>query len=280
MHEDLFLSQTFQDLWRDKDPFEEADRLRGTIFRQMKSRRTLRFTIDGKAYFAKIHHGVGWAEIAKNLVHLKRPVLGAESEWAALKHLHQLGVETMTPVAFGLRGRNPATRRSFIITEELAGTDSLEDFCADWASAPPAFRLRKALIERVASMVREMHRHGLNHRDCYICHFHLDISAGRQCVDPDDLHLYVIDLHRAQIRRRVPSRWVVKDLAGLYFSAMDVGLTRTDRLRFIQTYEQRPLREILHHRARFWQRVARTAISLYRKHFARPNEPLGSKLGT
>ncbi|MDY0358016.1 MAG: lipopolysaccharide core heptose(I) kinase RfaP, partial [Sedimentisphaerales bacterium] len=222
---ELFLSETFRYLWQDKDPFQEADRLAGKVFRQMKSRKTLRFVVNGDAYFLKMHRGIGWVEIAKELLQFKRPVLGAENEWRALRLLRQIGVETMTPAAYGTKGANPASRRSFIITEELTGTESLEDFCKDWSRRPPSFRLRVALIERVASMVRQMHRHGMNHRDCYICHFHLDISPGRDRIDPERFHLYVIDLHRARIRRRVPTRWIVKDLAGLYFSAMDIGLT-------------------------------------------------------
>jgi heptose I phosphotransferase len=262
----LFLSAPFKGLWQNKDPFQEADRLEGEVFRQMRSRRTIRFTVNGRAYFAKIHHGIGWCEIAKNLLQLKRPVLGAENEWTALNLLRELGLDTMTPVAFGLKGHDPARRCSFIITEELAGTESLEDFCANWPSEPPPFRLRKALIERVASMVREMHRHGMNHRDCYICHFHLGTSTGQAPLDTRNLRLHVIDLHRAQVRSRTPRRWVIKDLGGLYFSAMDIGLTRTDRLRFARTYEQKSLREVLPN-GRFWRRVEKTAKALYMKHF-------------
>jgi heptose I phosphotransferase len=110
-----------------------------------------------------------------------------------------------------------------------------------------------------------MHTHGINHRDCYLCHFHLDTSSGPDHLNPDKLRLHVIDLHRAQIRRRTPRRWLIKDLAGLYFSAMGVGTTRTDRLRFIRAYEQRPLREIFQNRKRFWRRVEQTAIALHRK---------------
>jgi heptose I phosphotransferase len=75
----------------------------------------------------------------------------------------------------------------------------------------------------------------------------------------------VIDLHRAQIRRRTPRRWLIKDLAGLYFSALGIGLTRTDRWRFIAAYERKPLREVLQGHRRFWERVERTAFALHNK---------------
>jgi len=263
----LYLSKKFDALWGHLDAFAQVEALRGDVLRDVKGRTTLRFTLNGSAYFLKIHRGVGWPEIAKNLLQCKRPVLGAQNEWQALELLKRIGVETMTPVAYGSKGANPARRQSFIITEELTDTESLESYCANWASCPPPFGLRKALIKRVAAMVREMHCHGMNHRDCYICHFHLNVASGRGQVNPDDLHLHVIDLHRAQIRRQTPRRWRVKDLAGLYFSAMDIGLTQTDCLRFMETYEQKPWRTILRDRRQLWRQVARAAIALYKKHF-------------
>ncbi len=45
--------------------------MQGEVFRQMASRKTIRVTLDGAPYFAKIHYGVGWWEIVKNLLHLK-----------------------------------------------------------------------------------------------------------------------------------------------------------------------------------------------------------------
>ncbi len=270
--EQLWLSERFRVLWDGRDPFEQVDRLEGDVFRRVAARKTIRVALDGRHYFAKIHYGVGWWEIVKNLLQLKRPVLSAENEWWALNLLRDIGVDTLTPAAFGRTGRNPARIRSFLITEELRNTISLEDFCATWPSRPPALRLRKTLIEQLATVVRQMHTHGLNHRDCYLCHFHADTASASEnpqsaIRNPQsaELRLYVIDLHRAQIRRRTPRRWLIKDLAGLYFSALDIGLTRTDRLRFIRAYEQKPLHEVFRHRERFWRSVERTALALYTK---------------
>ena len=89
------------------------------------------------------------------------------------------------------------------------------------------------LIKRVATMVRDMHAAGINHRDCYICHFLLHLPfSGKEEV----LKISVIDLHRAQIRAKVPRRWRDKDLIGLYFSSMNIGL---------KVYFSAPLKDIL-----------------------------------
>ena len=256
----LILAEPFESLWRDRDPFAEVERLQGEVFRELEGRRTLRTEVAGRGYFVKIHRGIGWGEIVKNLLSAKAPVLGAGPEWTAIRRLSEAGVPTMTAVAFGERGANPATQHSFIITEELAPTVSLEDFSLDWPHSPPEPRLKRALIRRVAEMVGGMHRAGVNHRDCYICHFLLHTDRP---VRADDLRLSVIDLHRAQTRARVPRRWRDKDLAALYFSALDIGLTRRDKLRFLAGYFQRPLRAVLHDEARLLAWLERKAAKLY-----------------
>ncbi|TBU95725.1 lipopolysaccharide core heptose(I) kinase RfaP [Stutzerimonas kirkiae] len=243
----LILAEPFKSLWAGRDAFEAVEALQGQVYRELEGRRTLRTEVGGRGYFVKIHRGIGWGEIVKNLLSARLPVLGAGQEWRAIQRLHEVGVPTMTAVAYGERGGNPAARHSFIITEELEPTIDLEQLTLDWLQQPPEPRLKRALIERVAQMLGTMHRAGVNHRDCYICHFllHTDTPASA-----DDLRLSVIDLHRAQVRSRVPRRWRDKDLAGLYFSALGIGLTRRDGLRFLRTYFQRPLRQVLRDEAR------------------------------
>lgn len=242
----LILTEPFKSLWQGKDPFVEVERLQGQVYRELEGRRTLRTEVEGRGYFVKIHRGIGWGEIAKNLLSAKVPVLGAGQEWRAIHRLHEVGVPTMTAVAYGERGGNPAAQYSFIVTEELAPTISLEDFSANWREQPPEPTLKRALIAEVAHMAGTMHRAGVNHRDFYICHFLLHTDKP---VTAEDFRLSLIDLHRAQTRAATPRRWRNKDLAGLYFSALGIGLTRRDKLRFLRGYFQRPLREILREEA-------------------------------
>jgi heptose I phosphotransferase len=236
------LLSPFDRLWSGRDPFTAVEALEGQVFRELDGRRTLRTEIEGRGYFVKIHHGVGWGEIAKNLLSLRLPVRGAGNEWRSLARLAELSVDSMRAVAFGCRGRNPARQHSFIVTEELAPTVSLEDYCRDWPRRPPSPAMKRALIRRVAEMARSMHGGGVNHRDFYLCHFLLHLDPP---PTPTALRLSLIDLHRAQCRAFTPRRWRDKDLAGLYFSALDIGLTRRDFLRFLRGYFARPLRDIL-----------------------------------
>jgi hypothetical protein len=108
-------------------------------------------------------------------------------------------------------------------------------------------------------MTGMMHRAGVNHRDCYICHFLLHTDKP---VTADDFKLSVIDLHRAQTRAKITRRWRDKDLAALYFSALDIGLTRRDKLRFLKGYFQQPLRQILAEEAALAGSKARPTSSM------------------
>jgi len=264
----LMLSEPFKSLWHGKDPFVEVERLEGQVYRELEGRRTLRTEVNGRGYFVKIHRGIGWGEIAKNLLTAKAPVLGAGQEWRAIQRLHEVGVPTMTAVAYGERGANPASQHSFIITEELAPTVSLEDFTGNWLEQPPAPSLKRALIAEVARMAGTMHRAGVNHRDFYICHFLLHTDKP---VKASDFRLSLIDLHRAQTRSQTPRRWRDKDLAALYFSALDIGLSRRDKLRFLRLYFQRSLRDVLRDEASLlaWmQRKAEKLQSRFQRKYA------------
>jgi heptose I phosphotransferase len=182
------------------------------VYRDREGRKTLRLELDGRGFFLKLHRGVGWAEIFKNLL-------------------------------------NPARLQSMILTDELTGTVSLEDYCADWSLHPPPSALRLQLVVLLADIARRMHGAGINHRDFYLCHFHLvrDSLAG------GPLRCHLIDLHRAQLRRQIPRRWRVKDLAGLYFSAMRQAMTE---------------------QAGLWRSVSSAAERLYLKAHGTPPPPL------
>jgi heptose I phosphotransferase len=243
------------------DPFATVAALNGEVYRAVANRRTLRFVHGRRAYFAKLHWGPGWGEIFKNLATLRLPVLGARNEFEACCHLAAAGVPAPTVAAFGERGMNPARRESFVICDALEGRESLEDLTNRWLEQPPRPAEKRRLIAAVAGFARDLHGAGVVHRDLYVCHLLLDVAAWqRGTVD-----LAVIDLHRAQIRRHIPRRWLRRDLAALLFSVLDLPLTRRDWLRFLRVYRGRPLREVLDGEAGFWDGVVRRAEALYHK---------------
>lgn len=235
------------------DAFDEIMHLNGDIYRSVAGRRTIKVKLGRDSYFIKQHFGVGWSEIIKSLLSFKKPVLDALTEVAAIRKLDEVGIPTTPLVGYGCRGSNPATRQSFLITQDLGDIVSLDELCADWSKQPPDPLFKKSLVIAVAKLSALMHGAGICHRDFYLCH----IVMKRQEFENGKIHLILIDLHRMLMEQPPTGSAVMKDIAALYFSSMDCGFTTQDWQLFREHYLPQSLK--------FWQRVERRAHKLYRK---------------
>ena len=255
----FYVSDELKNFFSDSNPYEVLKELDGNVYRKVKNRKTFQFEYNGRSYFAKIHMGVGWFEIFKNLIQLKNPVIGAKNEWRALKCLKSTSIKTMTAVAYGEKGWNPAKRQSFIITEDLQQTVSLEDYCLNCSDSKTLLFERRDLISKVAEIASALHCSGICHRDLYLCHFLLHKE------EPKFPKISLIDLHRALIRAQLPKRWVIKDIAGLYYSAMNIGLTKREIQRFVWQYGKLNKNYAFRKNSKFWMEVKEKAIRMHKK---------------
>jgi len=236
------------------DVFSALMQMPGKAFRDVRGRKTIQVALGGKSYFIKQHFGVGWAEIFKNLMTFKKPILGAMTEVNAIKKLNSIGIPTTPLVAYGQRGCNSATMQSFVMTEDLGDIVSLEELSADWPTYTDSFK--HALMQAVAELASKLHGAGLCHRDFYMCHFVLK----KQDFDVKSAHihnLHLIDLHRMLNGQPSNGSAVMKDIAGLYFSAMQCGLSANDLTVFKQSY--------LPQSPDFWAQVESRAQALLTK---------------
>ena len=272
----LWLREDLRQWCGDRDPFQVILHLEGEAVREVAERSTIRATLGNKVFYIKRHYGVGWMEIFKNLITGKTLVLDAGNEFSAARRLHEAGLGTLPLAGFGVRGSNPARRESFLISDELSPIVSLEQFCLRWPEVPPSVGIRRGLVKRVGTIARAVHGLGIKHQDFYICHFLLGMDALLTADNVDEVPIYLVDLHRAVIRTTIPVRWLVKDLAGLYYSTFDIGLSRRDVLRFLRVYFDLPLREVFARHAALLRRCERRAQKLYAK--ARSKEILPRQL--
>lgn len=250
----LILKKPF-DQWGER-AFDKVRSLQGTVARSLETRKTLRFEMEGCAYYAKYHKGGSVGELMKNLLSLRMPVFSAKNEWKAIEHLHRHGVDTMTAVAYGYRGVAPLWTESFLITEGLKNCISLEEVFLKGVWKTLTVAERRDLVRLLAKTVKKMHEAGVNHRDCYLCHFLWNREENR---------LYIIDLHRSQIRTRVPHRWLLKDIASLYFSSLSQDIPSSYFMRFAKVYGPDKLKDLLPSISKKVEKIQRHNRSLKEK---------------
>ncbi len=271
----IVLPEEWRKYWKiEKHGMALLFKIKGRLFRQKDGRRTICFQFRDENYFGKFHSGVGWKKILKNLIQFRKPpVLSAQNEWKAIQKLRELNIDTMELVGFGKEGRNPGKIRSFVITRELKNIISLEDYCMDFAAHPPDPAMKRALITKVARIARTIHENGMNHKDLYICHFLMDVSGGIENIDPEKIRLYLIDLHRVEIRSKIPFYWRAKDISAILFSSLDIGLTKRDIFRFMETYHNTSVKDSLAKHRFFWWMVKKRAFDLYKREYKK-NPPV------
>lgn len=265
------LRGAFSEAWRLDEAFEKASNVDGHIVRAIANRVTRRFELDGNGYYCKWHNGVGWGEILKNLIRLRMPVISAATEWKALNKLQELQIPCPTPLAYGVSAEGYAKRCSFIITKEIENLESVDVVLRRFneSKEPLTFRSMFKLIVTIADIARKMHLAGMNHRDFYLCHFMIDKEGEMKLAQSKSPTIYLMDLHRAQMRNEVPYRWLVKDLGGLYFSALDLGIGKRHFLRFLKFYFDADLRAILEKRRGLLSAIKKRAVRTYARDFGR-----------
>jgi heptose I phosphotransferase len=261
----IYLQPEFSDVFSAERTFSDFLRIPFECVREFKNRRTGRFERDGRGFYIKVHRPSGWWPIAEDVLRFRKPQSGAHSEWLTLQDVQLKGIPAPRPVAYGVCGTSSASQQSFVITEEIAPAISLEDLAGGRWEWPITPALKRRLVRSLAEIARALHTGGINHRDFYLGHFLLDISQGRAVLEQNKPKLFLIDLHRAQRRRRTPRRWLLKDLGGLLFSAMDAELTIRDLLLFVRCYRGDSSRAELKRNRRFWLAVVRRADKLYQK---------------
>ena len=230
----LFVNKDFSEFLESSglDSFDDFMRLEGVVVKSaVRERSTQRLDLEGVTVYVKKHFLPGIGEILKNLFRFRFP-LGALTEWRALLAFHAHNIPTITPIC---AGRKPLLwkieKESFLLTDDLGEASRLDDFLKIKGDIPcrgNVLETKKRILENLADITRRMHSAGINHRDYYLCHILMDNSE----------RLYVIDLHRVNIRDKVGKRWMVKDLAALLFSSLEVPVTHGQRVAFYKRYMQ------------------------------------------
>ena len=142
------------------------------------------------------------------------PVHGAPTflrEFKHIMHYRECGVATLEPVYFGMH-KAGKDYRAILVTEELTGFVAMEDRVQDWLEhgAPPR-KERLLHLKAVATLLRTMHDHGIQHN----CYFPKHVFT--RINDDGSVDARVIDLEKSRWR---PSRTICARSQGSLLSSM------------------------------------------------------------
>jgi heptose I phosphotransferase len=204
------------------------------VLRERTTTRVVLADEDGvnRVFFLKRHRRPPLVELVKPWLRLQRPIHGARNEWDAILRFHQTGIPTMIPVALG-----EENDRSFLLTAAIEGCCKVTEWMTNHADSLRNGQLRtlREIVAGIAEVARTMHAAGMHHQDFYLTHLMLPVDGIPQPVPK----IHVIDLGRVRWHPRLSSRWIVKDLAQLDYSASRIAAS--DRLRFLKAYLGRPI---------------------------------------
>ena len=237
----MVINREFESLLKENslDDFDAMMKFdKGEIVKQKsKHRSTIHFYLTEKQrrvhVYLKRYRFSLIAEFMKNCLFFFR-TYSALHEWRNILEFTASNLSTMTPIAVGMRRRIPLWNESFLLTQGIPHTKTLEQELEDYFY-PPLDRIRiqqkRLLITKLAALTQRMHREGFKHQDFYLCHILINFTI------PNDPLLYIADLHRVRRKKNNNKSWQIKDLAALNYSAPQKLFSRNDRLRFMKHYD-------------------------------------------
>ena len=239
----MIINREFEPLLRNSglDNFDSLMKFENgeVVKRKISERSTVRFHVPDEGrqtlVYLKRYRYSRISNFLKNCLTFSR-TYSAIHEWRKILEFKASNLPTMTPIAVGVRSLLPFLSESFLLTQGIPQTTTLEKLLGD-NFAPPLDKTRweqkRSLVYKLASLTRKMHEEGFRHQDFYLCHILINWS------NPDAPLLYIADLHRVIKVKRRAKRWKIKDLAALNYSAPEKIISRANRLRFLKHYDPR-----------------------------------------
>jgi len=147
----------------------------------------------------------------------------ASREWENAKRLQRAGFQTATLVACGEECGLLGERFSFLITEQAAGSCSLEEFCQKCRDQ----QARQRLFDALAAEVSRMHSAGMSMPDLFARHVFFSPDAERPTF-------CFIDVARLETGQPLSLTQRARSLAALNVSTPGSRVSLAERLRFLR----------------------------------------------
>lgn len=200
----------------------------------------------------------------KNWLSHKRRISMAAGELKPAVELQEKNSAVPEVVAFGQKWKEIFEEKSFIITREVPGSVSLETALPEcfYQKDLTSKTEKDKFIKDLADVINEFHNSGFRHRDLYLAHIF---------YNNDENVFTLIDLARCFKPLLLKKRYLIKDIAQLYYSAPYGTISKSDRLRFYLQYTGKKKLSFID--KRFISKVKRKAEKMARHDEKRDKNP-------
>jgi serine/threonine protein kinase len=221
-------------------PFRQSS---ANLLKDSRSSTVVEWTVpfDGvsRPVIYKRFRATSWTDPFKSLL---RPD-GALRSWSNGHGLRERDLPTARPLAVLHRRRHGLSYDGYLLMEKIPNAVNLHAYMVSLETQPRGERQHRlrGCIDRVARLIRELHRRQLSHRDLKATNILVQLPEEDTEGSGSSLanSCWLIDLVGVRCHRRLPRRRRVQNLARLHASfCQNPGLTRTDKLRFLRTYQQ------------------------------------------
>jgi tRNA A-37 threonylcarbamoyl transferase component Bud32 len=199
-----------------------------------------------------------------------RPTAALRS-WVQGHGLRERDLPTPRPLAVLHRRQRGMPADDYLLVEKVADAVDLHTFVVRLEQLPAAESGRKLrrCIDRLAALIRELHRRQLSHRDLKASNLLVQDAA-----DASTSAVWFIDLVGVRRCRVLPEERRLQNLTRLHVSfCRNPRISRTDKLRFLRTYQQWGLLG-KHEWKRWWRKIANLTQAKVERNL-RNGRPLG-----
>jgi tRNA A-37 threonylcarbamoyl transferase component Bud32 len=184
---------------------------------------------QGESLFVKQYKCRGISEKVKYFLMTSK----VNAEWNNIHALLARGIKVARPLAKAEKRICKCLFDSYLITEALVNAQQLRDYLKDLinkGSSQDILQARRAVIEKVAEVISNIHGEGFFYRDLHAGNI-LVVTKENQSVE-----IYPIDFHKIWHFKKLPLWMRFRDLAQLKNS---LTLSQTDQLRFLSCYARK-----------------------------------------
>lgn len=172
--------------------------------------------------YIKRYQPIPLREVIKNMMGFKPFHFDGIHEWNAIIAFHELELNTMQPIAAARFRDGRSCNLTLGIRHYTRGLELFKEL-------NDSQERKERLICSIAEMIGRMHSNGMAHQDMYLVHLFIK--------EKENDAVYLIDLQRMIMQRKLSRRWRVKDLGQFLFSAWEF-LGENERKLFTETYSK------------------------------------------